>query len=165
MALKWGLAATGKISHDFAAALSTLNEADHRIVAVTDPYCSSKPFADRFGIPNAYSTYLELAQDPNVEVVHIGVLNPKHFEVAMLMLDHGKHILVEKPMCINEKQARQLISFAEAKKLFLMEAIWSRFLPSNLYVRQQIDSGILGDITAVEVEFGLAGFDKIKRTS
>lgn len=77
MALKWGLAAAGKIANDFAAALGTLNEDDHQVVAVTDPYCSSKEFAERFGIPRAYSTYLELAQDPEVEVVHIGVLNPK----------------------------------------------------------------------------------------
>lgn len=164
MALKWGFAA-GKISHDFAAALGTLNENYHKIVAVTDPYCSSTEFARRFGIPRAYSSYLELANDPEVEVVHIGILNPKHLEVALLMLDHGKHVLVEKPLCINEKEARQLITFAEQRNLFLMEAIWSRFLPSNLYVRKQIQSGILGEITAVEVEFGFEGLDQLDRIS
>lgn len=165
MALKWGFAAAGKISHDFAAALGTLNENYHKIAAVTDPYCSSTEFARRFGIPRAYSSYLELANDPEVEVVHIGILNPKHLEVALLMLDHGKHVLVEKPLCINEKEARQLITFAEQRNLFLMEAIWSRFLPSNLYVRKQIQSGILGEITAVEVEFGFEGLDQLDRIS
>ena len=165
MALKWGFAAAGKISHDFATALGTLNESNHQVVAVTDPFCSSKEFADRFGIPKSYSFYLELAQDPDVEVVHIGVLNPRHFEVARLMLQHGKHVLVEKPLCLNEKQAQKLITLAEQKKLFLMEAIWSRFLPSNLYVRQQIESGALGEITSVEVEFGFEGLDKLERIS
>lgn len=165
MALKWGFASAGKISHDFANAIGTLNEADHQLVAVTDPFCSSTEFAERFGIPNAYSSYLELAKDPNVEVVHIGVLNPKHLEVALLMLEHGKHVLVEKPLCMNEKQAQKLIRYAEQRKLFLMEAIWSRFLPSNLYVRQQIDSGVLGEITSVEVEFGFEDLYKLERIS
>lgn len=95
----------------------------------------------------------------------IGTLNPQHLEVALLMLEHGKHVMVEKPLCMNEKQARKLITFAEERKLFLMEAIWSRFLPSNLYVRKQIESGILGEITSVEVEFGFEGLDQLERIS
>lgn len=163
MALRWGFAAAGKIAYDFANALGTLDETYHQIVAVTDPYCSSEEFAKRFGIPKAYSTYLDLATDTNVEVVHIGILNPKHLEVAMLMLEHGKHVLVEKPLCINEKEARKLIAFAKEKKLFLMEAIWSRFLPSNLYVKEQIESGALGEITSVNVEFGFEDLYKLER--
>lgn len=73
MALKWGMASAGKISHDFVTALGTLNESDHQVVAVTDPFCSPKEFADRFTIPKAYNSYLELAQDPDVEVVHVGM--------------------------------------------------------------------------------------------
>lgn len=71
----------------------------------------------------SYSSYSELAEDTNVEVVYVGTLNPQHLEVALMMLEHGKHVLVEKPLCMNEKQARQLITTAN---LFLMGAIWSR---------------------------------------
>lgn len=165
MALRWGLASIGKISHDFANALGTLSEADHQVVAVTDPYSSSKEFAERFGIPNAYSTYLELAKDPNVEVVHVSVLNPQHFEVSMLMLEHGKHVLCEKPLCMNEKQAQKLIDYAKEKKLFLMEGIWTRFFPSFLYVRKQIQNGTLGEITSVEAHRGHSGLMAIERLS
>jgi len=70
------------------------------------------------------------------------------------MLKYGKHVLVEKPLALNEKQARKLLSYAESKNLFAMEAIWTRFFPSYKYVRNQIKSGALGDILAVEAEFG-----------
>lgn len=71
-----------------------------------------------------------------------------------MMLDHGKHVLCEKPLCINEKQVQTLLDHAAAKKLFLMEALWSRFFPSYQYLKQQIDSGNLGTVTEVEAVFG-----------
>lgn len=155
MALKWGIASVGKISHDFVNALGTLSDNDHKVVAVAArDLTRAKQFAEQFGVANAYEGYKRLAEDPEVEVVYIGTLNPQHFEVAYLMLEHGKHVLCEKPLCMNEKQSRKLISYAERKKLFLMEAIWSRFFPSYQYIRRQIKSGVLGDIKHVEVEFG-----------
>lgn len=157
MALKWGIAAAGRISHDFVNAFSTLDEKDHEVVAVAARDLSrAKEFAEKFEIPTAYGSYLELATDPEVEVVYVATLNPQHFEVATLMLEHGKNVLVEKPLCINEKQASKLIALAEERNLFLMEAIWSRLFPSYQHIRKQINSGVLGDITSVEVEFGFA---------
>ncbi|XP_055302890.1 trans-1,2-dihydrobenzene-1,2-diol dehydrogenase-like [Sitodiplosis mosellana] len=162
MALKWGIAAAGRISHDFANSLSTLNQDDHKVVAVAARDLSrAEEFAKKFNIVQAYGSYVELAQDPNVEVVYIGTLNPQHFEVATLMLEHGKNVLVEKPLCINEKQAHKLITLAKESKLFLMEAIWSRLFPSYQYIRKQIEDGVLGEVTSVEVEFGFASL-KIK---
>lgn len=84
----------------------------------------------------------------------MGALNPQHYEICMLMLEHGKHVLCEKPLCLNLKQAKKLIQYAEIKKLFLMEAVWSRFFPAYQYVRKQIDSGVLGEIQEVDVSFG-----------
>lgn len=155
MALRWGIAAAGKISWDFVNALGTLSDNDHHVVAVAARDLGrAQEFAGKFDIPKAYDGYLKLAQDPDVEVVYIGVLNPQHFEVAYLMLEHGKHVLVEKPLCMNEKQAKKLIAYAERKKLFLMEAIWSRFFPSYQYLQKQIQSGNLGEIKSLDVHFG-----------
>lgn len=155
MALKWGIASAGKICHDFVNALSTLSDDDHQVVAVAARDQSrAKEFAQKFDIPNAYGSYLELAEDPNVEIAYIGTLNPQHFEVAQLMLEHGKHVLCEKPLCLNEKQVKKLIAYAERKKLFLMEGIWSRYFPSYQYIRKQIENGTLGEITSVTAEFG-----------
>lgn len=157
MALKWGIASSGRAAHDFVNAIGTLDQDQHQVIAIGARDLSrAQEFAKRFGIPKAHGSYLELAQDPNVAVVYVGTLNPQHLEVAQLMLEHGKHVLVEKPLCLNKKQAQKLIAYAKQKGLFLMEAIWSRFFPSYQYVRQQIQNGALGDIVSVEAEFGFA---------
>lgn len=164
MALKWGIAAAGKISHDFVNAVGTLSKDDHQVVAIAARDLSrSKEFAKLFEIPKAYGSYLELAKDGDVEVVYVGTLNPQHLEVALLMLEHGKHVLVEKPLCMNEKQVQTLIAYAQKKKLFLMEAIWSRFFPSYQYVQKQIKNGTLGEIQSVEIGFGFAKLEAVDR--
>ncbi|KAJ6625029.1 Trans-1,2-dihydrobenzene-1,2-diol dehydrogenase [Pseudolycoriella hygida] len=155
MALNWGIASAGKISHDFVNALGTLSDNDHKVVAVAARDLNrAQEFAKLHEISKYYSSYEELATDSNVEVVYIGVLNPQHYSVAMLMLENGKHVLCEKPLCMNEKEVRKLIAYAERKKLFLMEAIWSRFFPSYDYLHKQIKNGNLGDVQEVHVSFG-----------
>lgn len=91
----------------------------------------------------------------HTEVVYIGALNPQHYEISVMMLDHGKHVLCEKPLCMNERQATKLLDYAKSKKLFFMEAVWSRFFPSYQYIKQLIDTGKLGEIQEVDVAFGL----------
>lgn len=166
MALKWGFACAGKIAHDYLNAMETLDEGNHEVVAIADPMVhQAEDLAKIYGIPKVYSTFLELAKDPNVEVVHVAALNPKHFEVAMLMLQHGKHVLVQKPMCMNEMQASKLIDYAKEKNLFLMEGIWSRVFPTYQYIRQQIDSGKFGEILSVEIDFGNADMAGVERAT
>lgn len=156
MSLKWGIAAAGKISHDFVCGLATLDERNHTVVAVgARDLDRASEFAKRFGIPNAHGSYQKLAEDPAVQVVYVGSLNPQHSEIARLMLQHGKHVLVEKPLTLNAKCSRELIAFAQERELFLMEAIWSRCFPSYQYVRDLLKNDALGDIVSVDVEFGL----------
>ncbi|XP_055685610.1 trans-1,2-dihydrobenzene-1,2-diol dehydrogenase-like [Lutzomyia longipalpis] len=155
MALKWGIVTTGLIAHDFVNAVSTLPANEHEVVAVAAREKSkAEEFAKTHGIPRAYEGYEAVAKDPEVEVVYVATLNTTHYAVAMQMLEHGKHVLCEKPLCMNEKEARKLITFAESKKLFIMEAIWSRFFPSYQYLKRQIDAGTLGEIKEVNVTFG-----------
>lgn len=153
MALKWGIASAGLISHDFVTALATL--ANHKVVAVAARDLSrAKEFSILHDVEHFYDSYKELGTDPNVEVVYIGVLNPQHYAVAMLMLEHGKHVLCEKPLCMNEAEVKELVTFAGRKNLFLMEAIKSRFYPSYQYLRDQINNGSLGVIQEVHVTMG-----------
>lgn len=165
MALKWGVASAGLIANDFINALGTQSKNNHQVVAVAASRGVSRAqeLADRFGVPKAYGSYLELAKDPEVEVVHLGMLDKQHFEVALMMLEHGKHVLVEKPMCMNEKQVRILTSYAKQKNLFAMEGIWSRMFPCYEYIRKQIESGKLGEIKSVEIEFGNGDMSKAQR--
>lgn len=154
MALKWGFACAGKIAHDYLNAMATLPEGNHEVVAIADPMVhQAEELAQKFSIPKCYGTFLQLAKDPNVEIVHVASLNPHHLEISMLMLEHGKHVLCQKPMCLNEKQARQLIEYANEKNLFLMEGFWSRSYPSYQYIHEYVQSGKLGDIRSVEVDF------------
>lgn len=164
MVLKWGIASAGHIAHDFVNALGTLSKDEHQVVAVgARDLNRAKEFAQRFHIPKAYGSYLELAKDPNVEVVHIGTYDIHHMEVALLMLENGKHILVEKPMGMNEKEVQKIIAYAKQKKLFAMEGIWSRSFTCYEYIRKQIDSGKLGDIVSVQVTFGAEGLKNEER--
>lgn len=156
MALRWGIVSAGLISSDFVSALDTLPSDEHSVVAIAARDIDrAGDFAKKFNIPKAYGTYLELARCPDVEVVYVGAVNPQHFELSRLMLENGKHVLVEKPLCMNRKQAKELILIAERKRLFLMEAIWSRCFPSYKYLEQQIKHGKLGDIKSIDVEFGI----------
>ncbi|XP_037958054.1 trans-1,2-dihydrobenzene-1,2-diol dehydrogenase isoform X1 [Teleopsis dalmanni] len=156
-ATRWGIVSAGKISHDFCVALSTLSFDEHKIVAVAArDRARAEEFAKKHKIPNAFGTYTELADFKDVDVVYIGALNPQHYEIGMLMLEHGKHVLCEKPLCLNLYQAKNLIQYAERKKLFLMEAVWSRFFPAYQYLRKQIQTGMLGEIQEVEVSFGFS---------
>lgn len=88
------------------------------------------------------------------DVVYIGTLHPQHFEIAKLMLNHGKHVLCEKPLTMNLKQTTELINLAKEKKLFLMEGIWSRCFPIYEILKKEIKSGSIGEIYQVLVSFG-----------
>jgi len=153
--LRWGIASAGKISNDFCLALSTLSKDDHEVVAVAArSEAGAKEFADSFGIAKHYGGYEKLAADADVDVVYIGAINTAHLDIAIMMLDGGKHVLCEKPLTLNEKQSKKLLEHAKAKKLFCMEAIWSRFFPSYQHLKGRLDNNELGDIKEVEVEFG-----------
>ncbi|XP_037822277.1 trans-1,2-dihydrobenzene-1,2-diol dehydrogenase-like [Lucilia sericata] len=154
-ALRWGIAAAGKISHDFCVALSTLPFDEHQMVAVAArDQKRAQEFADKHEIPTAFGSYAQLAECEDVDIVLHRGPQSAHYEICMLMLEHGKNVLCEKPLCINRKQAKKVIQYAEMKKLFLMEAVWSRFFPAYQYLRKQIETGVLGEIQEVNVEFG-----------
>ncbi|KAJ8947557.1 hypothetical protein NQ318_005037 [Aromia moschata] len=157
MALKWGIAAAGKISNDFVSALEALPSSDHKVVAVAArSQASADNFAKTHHIPTSYEGYKKLAEDKNVDIVYVGVIHPYHYEVSKLMLENGKHVLCEKPFTMNEKQTRKLIEIARANKLFIMDAIWSRCFPVYRELKKILDSGLIGDVVQVTVEFGLA---------
>ncbi|KQS69991.1 uncharacterized protein Dere_GG24525, isoform B [Drosophila erecta] len=164
--IRWGIASAGKISEDFVIALSTLPASDHKVQAVAARALDrAQEFATKHGIPKALGSYEELAKSTDVDVVYIGTLNPQHYEVAVLMLNNGKHVLCEKPLAMNKKQVEGILAAAKAKKRFFMEAVWSRFFPSYQRVKELISSGQLGQVKDVEVNFGfpLAHVDRLQK--
>ncbi|GMF50871.1 unnamed protein product [Phytophthora fragariaefolia] len=107
------------------------------------------------GIPHAYGSYEALCSDPEVDVVYIGTIHPTHCRLAILALNHGKHVLVEKPMAMNAKEAEVVITLAQQKQLFFMEGMWARFFPAIRFVRRLIDDGEIGDVHHVYSAFGV----------
>lgn len=156
MSTKWGVVGAGKISHDFVTAVRSIPGNDHEFIAVgARNIKSAREFASRQGIPRAYASYEAIAKDSDIEVVYVGTITAQHFPVGKLMLENNKHVLMEKPMTLNLKQTKELVGIARKRKLFLMEAVWSRFLPSYKHLAELLRNNAIGDIVHVDANFGL----------
>jgi len=107
---------------------------------------SADAFAAEFGIPTAHSSYQALVADPGIDVVYVTSPNPFHFPHAALALDAGKHVLLEKPFTVTGRAAEELVRSAAEKNLVLLEAMWTRFVPHMVRVREVIAAGMLGEV-------------------
>ncbi|KAG7482265.1 trans-1,2-dihydrobenzene-1,2-diol dehydrogenase-like [Solea senegalensis] len=155
MATRWGLCGAGKISHDFSVAMKTLPPGDHQIAVIASRSLeSAEEFARKHGIPKAYGSYEELAKDPDVDVVYLGVLHTEHWRVGLLFLNAGKNVLCEKPFAMNSRQVKELVAAAKKNKVFLMEAIWSRCFPAHAEVRRLLGEEAVGEVKLVKADFG-----------
>jgi predicted dehydrogenase len=152
-AIQWGLLGAGHISRKFATGLRSLPEA--RVGAVGSRSIErAQAFAQELGIPQAYGSYQELVQDPQVDVVYVGTRNSDHHGHCLLALRAGKPVLCEKPFCINAAQLSEMISLAREQRLFLMEAMWTRFFPLVSRLRQMLADDVIGPVRRLAVDFG-----------
>jgi len=103
-------------------------------------------------VPNRHASYEALVGDPDVDVVYVGTPHPMHHEDALLALRAGKPVLVEKPFTMNAAEAEELVAEARSRGLFLMEAMWARFLPHIREIRRLLAEGVLGDIVTVHAD-------------
>jgi predicted dehydrogenase len=115
---------------------------------------SADRFADEFGIANRHARYESLVADPNVDVVYVATPHPMHRDNAILALRAGKHVLVEKPFTMNAVEAREIVQVARDNGRFAMEAMWTRFLPHIVVIRDWLARGVLGDIITVTADHG-----------
>ncbi|MDQ1076386.1 MULTISPECIES: Gfo/Idh/MocA family protein [Microbacterium] len=148
--LHWGILATGGIAHAFTSDLRT---AGLDVAAVGSRRIeSAREFAATYDIPHAHGSYEELVSDPTVDIVYIATPHPGHVDNALLALDHGKHVLVEKPFTLNETEAAIIRDRAAEKGLLAMEAMWTRYLPHMVRIREIIAEGTLGEIRVVSAD-------------
>lgn len=98
-----------------------------------------------------------------MEVVYIGAIHPAHYAIAKVMLNAGKHLLIEKPMTLNAKHTRELVDLARSKDRFLMEAVWSRFTPAYVFAKEQLNKGVIGDVVHVDATLGQGGLANVDR--
>ena len=139
-----GIIGAGWIARKMVKALAPLDEVEVYAVG-SRSYEKAAAFAQEHAIPVAYSSYEELVCDPLVDLVYIATPHSHHYEHAMLALNHGKHVLVEKAFTANAAQASTLIATARAKGLFITEAIWTRYMPLSHKVREIMESGVIGE--------------------
>jgi len=151
--LRWGLIGTGLIAGVFARDLELTDSG--RVVAVGSRQMdSAERFAADHDIPNRHASYQALVNDPEVDVVYVATPHPMHHDDALLALRAGKPVLVEKPFTMNAAEAGDLVAAARSAELFLMEAMWTRFLPHIAEVRRLLAEGVLGEIVSVSADHG-----------
>jgi predicted dehydrogenase len=151
--IRWGIAGPGEIATRFAEGMRELDGG--AVVAVGSRSLErAQAFAARFEIPRSFGSYEALAEDPDVDAVYVATPHSRHAADTLLFLSAGKHVLCEKPFALNATQANEMIAAAEAGRRFLMEAMWSRFLPAYRALRSVLDEGRVGDPLLVEASFG-----------
>jgi predicted dehydrogenase len=147
--LRWGIIGTGAIARAFAAELTRTDSG--RVAAVGS---RSLETAQAFGAGRPYGSYEALVSDPEVDVVYVATPHPFHHANARLALEAGKPVLVEKAFTINAEEARDLVRLARERGLFLMEAMWTRFLPHMAEIRRILEAGELGEVVTVLADHG-----------
>jgi predicted dehydrogenase len=152
--VRWGILGTGKIARAFATALKDTPGAVLAGVG-SRGIDGAQAFAREFG-GAAYGSYQALADAPDVDLVYIGTPHPQHAANALMALEAGKGVLCEKPFTMNRREAEQVAALARARKLFLMEAMWTRFMPALAEVKRIIASGEIGAARHLTADFGFA---------
>ncbi|MDR0541307.1 MAG: Gfo/Idh/MocA family oxidoreductase [Dysgonamonadaceae bacterium] len=160
---KWGIIGPGKIANKFAEGLQILPNAELYAVA-SRSLEKAETFKAKYGFEKAFGSYEEMLKDPALDVVYIATTNNLHFEHTMMCLEAGKAVLCEKPFASNLQQVKQMIAKAREKQVFLMEALWSRLIPSMMQFKAQMESGLIGKPFLLQCDFGfISPFDPYKR--
>lgn len=145
--LRWGILGTGWICGQMT---SDLILTGHAVIAVgSRSQQAADAFAAAHGIPTAHPSYEALVADPEVDVIYIGTPHPFHAANAVLALEAGKHVLLEKPFALNRAEAQQIVDLAAEKKLVVLEAMWTRWLPHMLRIRELLAAGALGELRSL----------------
>lgn len=161
--INWGVIGPGKIAHKFVQDLLTLPNA--RLHAVASRSLErAQEFANQYDAPHAYGSYDELGNCPDLDVVYIATPHSEHAKNTILLLNKKIPVLCEKPMGINQQEVQQMISVARDRQTYLMEALWTRFLPAFQKLIAVIEAGRIGEVLTLKADFGFqADFDPKSR--
>ncbi len=151
--IKWGILGTGSIARKFASDLQ-FAEGSELVAVGSRSKKGADDFAAEFPVKHCHYSYEELVRNTEVDVIYIATPHNLHYENTLLCLNHNKAVLCEKPFAINSRQASEMIALAREKKLFLMDARWTKFLPHFIKLKEMIAAGMLGEIKAVLANFG-----------
>ena len=150
---KWAILGAGHIAEKFSDGLKSCPQAQRYAVA-SRSLEKAEAFRQQYGFEKAYGSYEEMLTDPSVDIVYVATPNNLHFEHTIMSLHAGKAVLCEKPFGMNGEQVEQMIETAKENHLFLMEALWSRFLPSMLSMKSEMEKGRIGKPLLLQADFG-----------
>lgn len=151
--LRWGILAAGNIARNFARTIPE-HTASSVVAVGSRSLEKAEAFAAEYSVARAHGSYEDLVADPEVEAVYVASPHSEHRDHALLAIEAGKHVLVEKSFTRNAAEAREIFDAAHARGLFAMEAMWSRFLPHMAALRDVIGSGAIGDVVTLIASHG-----------
>lgn len=150
--LRWGILGAGNIAQKLADAVR-LDPSSELVAVASKSLERSRPFAEAHGI-DACASYEALVEREDIDVVYVATTHNFHYQNALLALQHNKHVMVEKPFTVNAQEAQALVDLAAQNRLFLMEAIWVRNLPSMIRLKEVLKSGVIGEVKLFNLSFG-----------
>lgn len=151
--IKWGILGPGSIAHKFATGFGGVEDGELYAVG-SRSIDKANEFADEYDIPQRYGSYKELVSDPDVDAIYIATPHPFHKEHTLLCLNAGKAVLCEKPIAVNAAEVEEMVECARKNNVFLMEAMWTRFLPIYDQIEEWLDQGLIGDVRILTGDFG-----------
>jgi len=151
--VRWGFLGAGGIAASIAADLHHGNNMLYAVAARDADRAAA--FAARFGASHSHGNYRAVIEDPDVDIVYIATTHPFHREQALMAIDAGKPVLIEKPLTLNAAHAREVLTAARDKGVFAMEAVWMRAHPLILTARTMVSNGVIGDVVAVHADFSI----------
>ena len=149
----WGIIGPGKIAHKFAQDIVKLEGATvHAVASRAEERANA--FAEHYNISHAFGSYEEILSCPDLDAIYIATPHNSHYEHTLRCIDEGIPVLCEKPFAMNSHQAREMVERAQSRQVFLMEALWTRFLPTTLKTLELIESGAIGEVVSLKADFG-----------
>ena len=159
--LNFAILCAGYIAETMAKTVSQMDEAVPYAIAARD-LGRAQNLADKYGFQKAYGSYEALVNDENVDLIYIASPHSHHYEHGKLCLEHGKHVLCEKPFTVNAEQGEELFALAKSRNLFIVEAVWTRFQPFAAKIHEILDSGMIGTPYTLTATFG-ADLTRVER--
>lgn len=151
--IRWGVVGAGRIAHTFSKDIQWVQEAELSAIAARD-VVRARSFADEYQVAKAYGSYDELFNDPDIDAIYIATPHTHHLAQAQAAMKAGKAVLCEKPITVSAHECEQLLSTHTETGSYLMEAMWTHFLPAIRKAQEWISTGKLGQIRHIKVDFG-----------
>ncbi|QDT08800.1 Gfo/Idh/MocA family protein [Planctomycetes bacterium K23_9] len=152
--MRWGIIGTGYAAQQFINGLRELDDVNIRAVASQSPHRASQ-FAAQYSIDAFESSYSDLIARQDIDIVYIGAIASLHHALCMECIESGMPVVCEKPFAMNADEAAEIAQASETYGVFCMEAMWSRFIPLHLRLRDLVASGEIGEVMSVSADFGL----------